>query len=261
MSRSLRHSEPVGISFHIPIAWDGISARSLFYSTVILCALLLLVSTFEVTVDKREFARNDTTRIELMEIKFGRGNGKGASRGDLIEEGATRKGDPTKQLAQQQSTNPVKGSPTIDANQTNTLIAKNNVTNSKNTDSIRSKSGTQVATAGVLDGVQNATGKGKIGTGEGKGVGLGNVDWGGGGNRIVLYKPMPKYPDGQSGSPKLRFRIVVSPEGSIVTVTSLDKGEPAFETASMNALRKWQFNKIDSPQNMVGVITFSFQLR
>lgn len=260
MTRSLRHSEPTGISFHIPIAWDGISARSLFYSTAIVCGFLLLFTTLDVTVDKREFARNDTTRIELMEIKFGRGDGTGASKGDLVEEGATRKGDP-KQLAQQQSTNPIKGSATIDPSQSNKLLAKQNVTNSKNSDSIRSKSGTQVSTAGLLDGVENATGKGKNGTGDGKGVGLGNVDWGGGGNRIVLYKPMPKYPDGQTGSPKLRFRIVVTPEGSINSVTPLDKGEPAFETASMNALRKWQFNKIDSPQNMVGVITFSFQLR
>ncbi len=261
MPRYLNRSEPEGITFHIPIAWDGISARSLVYSTCILCVILLLMSTVNVSVDKRNIVRNDTTRIELMDIKFGRGNGKGVSKGDLTEEGATRKGDPTKPLLNQQTTNPAKGSATIAANQTNTLVPTKNATNSTTTDSIKTKSGSKVANSGLLDGIENATGKGKIGNGEGKGVGLGTVDWGGGGNRIVLYKPMPKYPDGQNGSPKLRFRIVVSPEGSIITVTSLDKGEPAFEESSMRALRKWQFNKIDSPQNMVGVITFSFQLR
>jgi outer membrane biosynthesis protein TonB len=39
----------------------------------------------------------------------------------------------------------------------------------------------------------------------------------------------------------------------------MTKGDPALEAISLKTLKKWKFNRLDSDQQMQGMITFTFK--
>jgi TonB family protein len=114
---------------------------------------------------------------------------------------------------------------------------------------------------GVPDGSSNGTGLGTRGFGKGKGMGFGDIEWGGGGNRVVLQKHLPKFPKGVKTSATIKIRFTVLPDGTVGKIIPLQKADPRLERAAMDALRKWRFNPLNDDTEMVGTIPLSFVLR
>lgn len=112
---------------------------------------------------------------------------------------------------------------------------------------------------GVHDGA-DGSGLGRFGAGSGRGTGYG-LEWGGGGNRVVLYKELPKYPAGVNTSVQIKIRFSVLPNGSVGIAMPMQKGEPALERAALEALRRWQFNPTNDGKEMIGFITFTFRVQ
>ncbi|MCS6809248.1 MAG: TonB family protein, partial [Bacteroidota bacterium] len=106
---------------------------------------------------------------------------------------------------------------------------------------------------------EKSQGLGRFGTGTGSGQGF-SVDWGSGGNRIILHKELPKYPEGITTSTQIKMRFTVLPNGSVGLIIPLQKGEPSLERAAIEALRRWQFNPIHDGKEMTGLITFTFKM-
>jgi TonB family protein len=111
---------------------------------------------------------------------------------------------------------------------------------------------------GMNDG--DGGGLGRYGSGPGRGAGYG-LEWGGGGNRVVLHKEMPKYPNGVNTSAQIKIRFTVLPNGSVGVAMPMQKGEPVLERAAIEALRRWQFNPLADEKEMVGFITFTFRVQ
>ncbi len=112
---------------------------------------------------------------------------------------------------------------------------------------------------GVYDGGDGG-GLGRFGAGSGRGAGYG-LEWGGGGNRVVLHKELPKYPNGVNTSAQIKVRFTVLPNGSVGIAMPMQKGEPILERAALEALRRWQFNPTNDNKEMVGFITFTFRVQ
>jgi TonB family protein len=106
----------------------------------------------------------------------------------------------------------------------------------------------------------DGSGLGRFGAGTGRGAGYG-LEWGGGGNRIVLHKELPKYPSGVNTSAQIKIRFTVLQDGSVGSAVPMQKGEPLLERAALEALRRWQFNPTHDDKEMVGFITFTFRVQ
>jgi protein TonB len=87
------------------------------------------------------------------------------------------------------------------------------------------------------------------------------IEWGGGGNRIVLSKVLPTYPPGYNVSGRVRLRFTVRPDGSVASILPVERSDPVLERIAIQALRQWRFNPIESAVEMVGIITFVFELQ
>lgn len=87
-----------------------------------------------------------------------------------------------------------------------------------------------------------------------------DIEWGGGGTRIVLHKVLPRYPQGHNVSGRLRLRFTVLPDGTVGAIVPLQRTDPLLERAAIEALRQWRFNPLPNPVEMVGIITFTFEL-
>ncbi len=106
----------------------------------------------------------------------------------------------------------------------------------------------------------DAEGLGRFGSGAGRGQGYG-LEWGGGGNRVVLHKELPKYPAGMNTSTQIKIRFTVNPNGTVGVILPMQKGDPLLERAAIEALRRWQFNPLQETKEMVGFITFTFRVQ
>lgn len=113
---------------------------------------------------------------------------------------------------------------------------------------------------GTWTGSSQGSGLGKQGGGSGKGSGF-SIEWGGGGNRAVIYKVLPQYPRGYNVAGKIRLRFIVLPDGSVSNIIPIQRSDPVLERAAIEALRQWRFNPLPTPTEMVGIITFTFQLQ
>jgi TonB family protein len=105
-----------------------------------------------------------------------------------------------------------------------------------------------------------AEGIGRFGAGTGRGEGYG-LEWGGGGNRVVLHKELPKYPSGVNTTTQIKMRFTVNPNGTVAMILPMQKGDPLLERAAIQALRRWQFNPLNDTKEMVGFITFTFRIQ
>jgi protein TonB len=80
-------------------------------------------------------------------------------------------------------------------------------------------------------------------------------------DRIPLRTQLPNYDEKVNAV--IQVRITVDPNGRIVRVLPLRKGNPTLEDAVMQALRQWLFNPLGpgAPrENQTGTITFRFRL-
>jgi TonB family protein len=107
----------------------------------------------------------------------------------------------------------------------------------------------------------NGTGLGEKGFGTGAGEGFGDIEWGGGGNRRLLNKVIPKLPQGLKYAGTIRLALYVAPDGSVSRVLPIEKSDPRLESACIEALRKWKFNPIPGNVIMKGIITFKLNLK
>ena len=244
----------------IKIPWNKNTAIG-FTIAICLCVLLILLISSIKNNNEQDEKQKQNIALTLVDLSFGNGDGTGGNHGNLSEEGKANKGQkPTAFLedASKLSNNHSKNPTSIDdASQSSNIHAiKDNATSDK---SDKSKDGSDNKNTGSPNGTQSGSGLGNQGIGSGEGSGLGAIDWGGGGNRTVLFKKLPKYPPGiniRKGNIKIRFTVLA--DGTVSRTIPLEKADPLLERAAMDALRQWRFNPLKDNREMAGIITITF---
>jgi TonB family protein len=244
----------------IKIPWDKNTARGFAIALMVIALLMLLLPVFRIKTPY--VAKYEVNKVPIEYLNFGSGDGTGISKGNLTEEGEKFKGkSPASELedaaiAAKKNIPKVKSSDDIN-NATSFVPVKQLPSDEKHT---AVNEGTGVKNIGSPEGSDLGTGLGDKGFGVGSGLGLGDIEWGGGGNRIVLHKKLPKYPPGVNTGARIRILFTVSRDGTVMNMVPLQKGDPVLEKAAMDALREWRFNPLNVDKEMTGIITFTFKL-
>lgn len=241
-------------SLQIRFRWNPNAMRGFAASMGVLCVVLIMSMCVH-PPQPHMYTRPDTGPV-LVELKFGDGDGTGGRKGNLQEEGAKQSG--------QKSQNPLE-----DASRTKeSSIGRINPSDPSNHSNLRKSEevgrkgknvqGDAERRIGDTDGSEEGTGLGLAGKGSGKGLGF-SVDWGGGGNRIVLNKMLPKKPPGSMDT-QVRLRFKVARDGRVTSVWPLQRGgDPGVDAVASKAMYQWRFNPIDTDVEMEGTITFTFK--
>ena len=247
------------IDFKLP--WDNNTARGFGLALALTILFIFLISFWK--VEKVTFAEYESKTIPLELLNFGDGDGTGMSKGNLSQEGMAHKGtlvnsdleDAT--IASKTKFN--KDAATEDQNAALNLNPVNALSSTdKNTKDLQGSGSKNIGKPG---GTPEGKGLGDKGFGPGSGLGFGDIEWGGGGNRVVLQKVLPKYPQGVNTGAQIRIRFTVSQDGTVVSMIPLQKGDPILEKSAKDALRQWRFNRLKDNKEMYGIITFTFRLR
>ncbi len=248
--------------FELQIPWNSNTARSFGLALLVNAALLWLFFQYaNITVTPRDLELQE--RIPTM-IVFGLGDGTGISKGNLEKEGAKRAGKETPtplEDAQRAPENAKRAENTSSEHPNaipNIVQEKRAETSSPKKDEARE--GKQDIGASITNPDEAGRGLGDFGGGAGKGEGFGDVEWGGGGNRVVLRKELPNYPRGVNRSVEVRLRFTVTPDGRVTHVMPVKQGEPALSVRAVNALKQWRFGPISEQKDMFGFITFTFRI-
>ncbi|MDC1067869.1 TonB family protein [Candidatus Kapabacteria bacterium] len=260
MYKSTKYESESGISIDIP--WDANTAKGWGVSLLILSLIMGSLTLFEIEeLQQRKLPETEA----LVLLNFGDGDGTGLSSGNAQEEGQSQKAPEAQSNLDdaQQSAKTVKTKTESNA----TLDQTNNI---KPVKEIKSKSNElpkpegqdkkNIGKKGANDDLF-ASGLGDRGFGKGAGHGFGDIDWGGGGNRRVLSKVIPRYPENVRASSKIVLQIRVLPDGTVSNVISKIKGDPRLEIEAIKALRQWKFNPIDSSVVMIGEVPLTFVRR
>lgn len=258
--KQLRGFAQEGLNIKIP--WDSNTARG-FAVAIIILILFFFISPALYDDSPIVVREIKTTPIELLNL--GSGDGTGKRKGNLTAEGIKGKGEiPSINIEDAQKT-PTQTHNNKVINSNNTDIASdfkpvNTLSGDKNNSKIAGND--QKNVGDNKNGDDFGSGLGTRGTGKGLGDGFGDIDWGGGGNRVVLEKKLPKFPNGVKTSGQIILKFKVLPDGSVTSVVPLQKADPELEFAAIQALKKWRFNPLsdDSPV-MVGTIPLTFILR
>ncbi len=91
-----------------------------------------------------------------------------------------------------------------------------------------------------------------------------SVQWVGGGLRKRVSGRLPDYPEGTNVRAQVLIRAIVAPDGSVLSVTPVQKANRQLEEAAMSELRIWRFEPLRShvPQvNQDCMVTFLFTVR
>lgn len=251
----MREVENISRGLTIKIPWDQFTARGFGISLIVVPILLFIMSLTQCNI--APLREREIRSIELMQLKWGEGDGTGNNGGNLQKEGMKKTGK----------------QPSLDiedaARATKTKTSTNAETDIKAATNVKpvKEVGSAIATTGPTTGTKelgagkegliSGSGLGNLGDGTGSGEGWG-LQWGGGGNRSVMYKKIPKYPEGATAT-QIRVRFRVTPDGSVGQMNFVTKGDPQLENEVTKALRMWRFNKIKEEQDMEGTITFSFR--
>jgi TonB family protein len=252
-----QESSPITIKF----PWDSNTARGFVVGLAATAVGIFLMGLFTLQNPKPPRFRQNTVPTELIRISFGDGDGTGLSAGNLTKEGAKKKGTQTPtnlhDATRAAETKYNRNASTEDIDMASNYIPRSELSSGeKNNNAVK---GTDRTNYGYSDGDDLGNGLGGQGTGKGKGLGYGDISWGGGGNRIVTNKKLPRYPKGLNVNTTVKLKFTVAPDGRVLTVVPLRKGgDPVLEQAAIRALRQWKFNPLDTDQNMVGIIPFIF---
>ncbi len=243
--------------FQLKLPWNTNSFVSWVISVCIVGGFLLVVGTsnYERVTPKDDF--RDQIQIDI--INFGDGDGTGVSKGNLAEEGiAYLSKEQARDLYDAEKRAKTRVAKEIQDNSDLTAnpVPAEELGSDKNAD----RGGTSARDLGTKKGEETGTGLGDRGFGPGAGQGYGDIEWGGGGNRVVLNKVVPKFPDGVNASAQIKIRFRVAQDGTVTQMIPYQKADPAFEKAAMDALRLWRFNPLKENKDMYGVITFTFRL-
>lgn len=260
MYRSTRYESKD--SFQVKIPWDSNTARGFLTALALTIIVLLFTPVVNLEKAKPRAIPHNTIPIELL--NFGDGDGTGRSKGNLTREGEKYKGEePESELMDAEAaarTRLDRNATSQDLDNASDYIPKNELASNKKIDSTRN--GTSNRNIGSREGSIRGTGQGDKGSGKGKGTGFGDIEWGGGGNRTVLVKKVPRFPRGVNKSAEIKIRFTVLADGTVSSMVPLQKADPRLERAAMDALAQWRFNPLgDKEKVMVGVIPLSFRLR
>ncbi|HOJ03445.1 MAG TPA: TonB family protein [Bacteroidota bacterium] len=91
-----------------------------------------------------------------------------------------------------------------------------------------------------------------------------NIQWDGGVSRTRIAGSLPGFPAGATRDAQVAVRFRVRPDGSMYGMTVIQKGEPLYERAALNAMRGWKFNALPAnveQADQVGTATFHFKLK
>jgi TonB family protein len=245
---------------HIKIPWDRNTAKGFVIALIIIFLFIWFSPVFHIEPPVPYSYQINTVPLEL--INFGIGDGTGISKGNLADEGRAHKGkEPISNMHDAEiaaKTKYNRDAVSEDPENAIDFVAKSELSSdSKDNKTDRGSSSRDI---GSKDGTAEGTGLGDKGLGPGLGPGIGPIDWGGGGNRTVLYKKLPKYPSGVNTSAEIKIRFTVSRDGTVISMVPLQKGDPALEQAAMRALKQWRFNALSEDKMMYGIITFTFKL-
>ncbi|MEI6090454.1 MAG: TonB family protein [bacterium] len=247
--------------FRIVIPWDKNTARGLAVA-ITLCLLLLIIFTkvHPPAYDDR-FILIKSVPLELLNL--GEGDGTGKSKGNLTPEGAAHLGEAPLTNIHDAATAEKKAfdknSESSDETEASTYLPVTELKNNRKSEGSAGGKGDE--NVGTKNGESWGMGLGDKGTGKGLGSGFGDIEWGGGGNRIVLSKQVPKFPKNVKTSATIKVKFYVQPDGSVSKIIPLQKADPELERAVIEALKKWRFNPIKSDVVMVGTIPITFILR
>lgn len=243
----------------IKIPWERNTARG--FGLAVAITIIIVVLLRMVYVEKPTFAVKESRIIPLELINFGLGDGTGMSKGNLSREGIANKGGtPPTELDDASKAMETKLGKSVsnDPTQSMNIVAANQLSSDQKNNDF--KGGSSQKNIGSPDGSPDGTGLGVKGSGPGAGEGLGDIEWGGGGNRVVLFKKIPNYPPGVNTGAQIRIKFTVSADGFVTSMIPMQKGDPALEKAAMDALRQWRFNPLKENKEMYGIITFRFRL-
>jgi TonB family protein len=254
------YRDEVKITFQIN--WDNNTFRGFIIALCVTVVLLLMLSWLKVeTPQYRLLNEEGFVNIPFENLNFGNGDGTGQSKGNLSAEGVAHKGQaPSQELEDAQRQGKTHQSNIIDNTDELTFDVRP-VSSLKSTSSSSSSSGSDARNVGTSNGFDNGTGLGEKGFGTGAGEGFGDIEWGGGGNRRLLNKVIPKLPQGLKYAGTIRLALYVAPDGSVSRVLPIEKSDPRLESACIEALRKWKFNPIPGNVIMKGIITFKLNLK
>lgn len=249
------------MNFQLP--WDSNTAKGFVVGTASLAIMLFLFSSVHLDEPRERNIRLNS--VPLVLLNFGEGDGTGMSKGNLQEEGIANKAPNRTNILEdaQIATETVvkKDRITVEIEESSNVKPVDVVstdTKNKDRDTLKGNSNKNL---GIADAGTSGTGLGNIGSGRGAGNGFGDIEWGGGGNRVVLYKTLPKFPDGVNTSAQIKIRFTVLPDGTVGQIVPLQKADPRLERAAIDALRKWRFNALNSDVTMVGTIPLTFVLK
>lgn len=258
MPRKATYEQENAVQIKLP--WDENTAKGFAIALAMTIVFLLIAPSLRYS--NPSYRSIQINSVPLTLLNFGDGDGTGLSKGNLTAEGVQRKGGEASSILQD-AESPSKTKYSKDVDITDPMMA-NPIAVSELSSDVKTKgttTGDGRLDIGVKDGVTDGTGLGSRGTGKGKGLGFGDIEWGGGGNRIVLQKPLPKFPPGVNTNAELKFRFTVLPDGSVGRIIPLQKADPRLEAAAMDALRQWRFNRLNSDIVMEGIIPLTFVLR
>ncbi|MDZ4745994.1 MAG: energy transducer TonB [bacterium] len=233
--------------------WNPNAVRGFIVSMVLLLVVLFVSMCVHPTTP--DPIRIPNTAVTMIELRFGDGDGTGGNKGNLQEEGAKQKG--------QKTSNPLEDATNAGGLKTSThpvpLEGHSRLNPVKEVGGQgNKKDGSDEHTIGASDGRDEGTGLGDAGRGRGSGQGYG-IDWGGGGNRTVLYKELPKKPPGSMDT-QIRLRFVVAPDGRVTKVWPYQRsGDPSIEAVAIKTMYKWRFNPLQTNSDMEGSITLTFR--
>lgn len=253
--------------FTVSINWDRNTAIGFTY-TLIATAVLLLIFTWvrapEKTWAKELRSKSEFASWEISEISFGIGDGTGGNHGNLAKEGKSGKGRKPHDMLEngQRKSQKGKENKSVDTNPED--LANITPASASSNNGVRGDetSGTGDQNVGGPNGSKNGRGVGKIGTGRGAGLGYGKIDWGGGGNRIVSYKPpKPKFPDGVNiRKARIRIKFWVDANGSVIRAIALQKADPRLDRLALGYIKRFKFNPLEDDKVMYGVIDIIWKI-
>jgi len=245
-----------GLNIRIP--WDSNTAKG-FISAVIFMVLFWLISPL-IQLEKAK-PRELSNSIPIELLNFGSGDGTGLKSGNLTEEGKSVKGNRAEiNIEDAQIASNTKGKSDANIEDATQFIASNDIkSNEKNNTRLN---GSDNKSVGKEDGSDIAgTGLRDRGTGRGAGDGFGDIDWGGGGNRVLISKKLPQFPKSVKSNARIELRFKVLADGSVSQVIPLQKADPALEQAAITAIKQWRFNRLSDDKEMWGTIPLTFILR
>ena len=251
-----RQYNDTSTSFQIRLRWSPNAVKGFLVACAVLAILVVMSTCSRIDPPERLILKKS---VPVTLLVFGEGDGTGARKGNLQQEGAAQKGRESRNPLDDASTaasSQRDGATPKDISQTAKLIATADV--GKRGKEVDDKEASEF-TIGRSDGTDAGTGIGWAGSGKGKGLGYGEIDWGGGGNRIVLTKVLPKFPPGTLNTQvKIKFRVLA--DGTVSLAWPLRRGgNPAVDQAAVNAMRQWRFNPLQEGVDMEGTITFVFR--